>query len=193
MDKIHVNDQSVGQIRRLSAVVFQDFCHYEGTIRDNIVASDPTREMREDELQQLLEKANVKPFVDKQPAGLEEEIGQFSSTGNNLSGGQWQRLALARALYRSGTQLMILDEPTAALDPLAEAELYNNFADMTVGKTTLLISHRLGITRMVDRILVFHQGCIVEEGTHDALMEKNGYYARMYQAQAKWYQNREEE
>lgn len=122
------------------------------------------------------------------PKGLDEEIGQFSKTGNNLSGGQWQRLALARALYRRNTRLMILDEPTAALDPLAESELYRNFAEMTAGKTTLLISHRLGITRMVDRILVFREGQIVEEGGHDSLMEKDGYYAEMYRAQAQWYQ-----
>ncbi len=84
--------------------------------------------------------------------------------------------------------LMILDEPTAALDPLAEAELYKNFAGMTAGKTTLLISHRLGITRMVDRVLVFHEGQIVEDGTHDSLMALDGYYAKMYRAQAQWYQ-----
>ncbi|MBQ8562731.1 MAG: ATP-binding cassette domain-containing protein [Firmicutes bacterium] len=126
-------------------------------------------------------------LVAQQPNGLDEEIGQFSKTGNNLSGGQWQRIALARALYRRNTRLMILDEPTAALDPLAEAELYRNFAGMTAGKTTLLISHRLGITRMVDRVLVFHEGKIVEDGTHETLMDLDGHYAQMYRAQAKWY------
>lgn len=111
----------------------------------------------------------------------------FKQTGN-IFGGQWQRIALARALYRHDTQLMILDEPTAALDPLAEAELYNHFAEMTKGKTTLLISYRLGITRMVDRVLVFKEGKIIESGTHDELMKNNGHYAEMYRAQAQWYQ-----
>ena len=86
---------------------------------------------------------------------------------------------------------MILDEPTAALDPLAEAELYRNFAAMTEGKTTLLISHRLGITHLVDRILVLQEGRLVEDGTHEQLMEKDGYYAKMYRAQAQWYQGNE--
>lgn len=83
---------------------------------------------------------------------------------------------------------MILDEPTAALDLLAETDLYRNFAKMTEGKTTILISYRLGITRIVDRVLVFREGNIVEDGTHENLLKKDGYYAKMYQAQAQWYQ-----
>lgn len=179
---------AVGKIRRSTAVVFQDFCHYEGTIRENIQASEMEISSDEALLTRLLQEANIADLVAQQPDGLDEEIGQFSKTGNNLSGGQWQRVALARALYRKGTRLMILDEPTAALDPMAEAALYRNFAEMTSGKTTLLISHRLGITRMVDRILVFHEGRIVEDGTHDELIKLDGYYAKMYRAQAQWYQ-----
>ena len=178
----------IARIRKSAAAVFQDFCHYEGTIRENIEASELDDIMDDESLDRLLREANVHDLVAQQPKGLDEEIGQFSKTGNNLSGGQWQRLALARALYRRNTRLMILDEPTAALDPLAESELYRNFAEMTAGKTTLLISHRLGITRMVNRILVFREGQIVEEGGHDSLMEKDGYYAEMYRAQAQWYQ-----
>ncbi len=83
---------------------------------------------------------------------------------------------------------MILDDPTAALDPLAEAELYRNFTDLTVNRTTILISHRLGITRLVDRILVFNDGRIVEDGSHEELLKKQGLYARMFRAQAQWYQ-----
>lgn len=191
--KITVNGEAleetqISRIRKSTAAVFQDFCHYEGTIRENIEASETGFTMDEKELLQLLRQANIDDLVNRQPNGADEEIGKFSKTGNNLSGGQWQRIALARALYRRNTQLMILDEPTAALDPLAEAELYKNFAGMTAGKTTLLISHRLGITRMVDRVLVFHEGQIVEDGTHDSLMALDGYYAKMYRAQAQWYQ-----
>lgn len=182
------NDMSIAALRKGTAAVFQDFCHYEGTIRENVVASDKSYEMSLKNMQELLSKANLDEIVKEQESGLDEEVGIFSKTGNNLSGGQWQRLALARALYRRNTQLMILDEPTAALDPLAEAELYRNFAEITSGKTTLLISHRLGITSMVDRILVFHEGRIVEDGDHTTLMKKNGVYAEMYRAQAQWYQ-----
>lgn len=183
-----LTELNIKNIRKSTAVVFQDFCHYEGTIRENIEASELGQIMDEDELAQLLIDANIDELVKQQPKGLDEEIGQFSETGNNLSGGQWQRVALARALYKNYARLMILDEPTAALDPIAETELYRNFAKMTDGKTTILISHRLGITRMVDRILVFHEGNIVEDGTHEELLMKDGYYAKMYQAQAQWYQ-----
>ena len=180
--------EEINKIRKLTAAVFQDFCHYEGTIRENIEASEIDYIMDEKSFSQLLRQANIEDLVNKQPKGLDEEIGKFSESMNNLSGGQWQRIALARALYRRNTKLMILDEPTAALDPLAEAELYRNFARMTEGKTTLLISHRLGITHMVDRILVFHKGRLVEDGNHESLMEREGYYAKMYRAQAQWYQ-----
>ena len=94
---------------------------------------------------------------------------------------------LRSAVYRGNTSIMILDEPTAALDPLAEAELYRSFAQITGNRTTLLISHRLGITKLVDRILVFRDGRIIEDGTHRELMEKKGYYSEMYHAQAAWY------
>ena len=105
---------------------------------------------------------------------------------NDLSGGQWQKLALTRALWRNKARIMVLDEPTAALDPIAEADIYKNFAAITGGRTTLLVSHRLGVTSIVDRILVFRDGEIVEDGSHRELLQKNGYYAELYHAQAKW-------
>ena len=106
---------------------------------------------------------------------------------NDLSGGQWQKLALTRALWRNKARIMVLDEPTAALDPIAEADIYKNFAAITGGRTTLLVSHRLGVTSIVDRILVFRDGEIVEDGSHRELLQKNGYYAELYHVQAKWY------
>ena len=106
---------------------------------------------------------------------------------NGLSGGQWQKLALTRALWRNKARIMVLDEPTAALDPIAEADIYKNFAAITGGRTTLLVSHRLGVTSIVDRILVFRDGEIVEDGSHRELLQKNGYYAELYHVQAKWY------
>lgn len=106
---------------------------------------------------------------------------------NGLSGGQWQKLALTRALWRNKARIMVLDEPTAALDPIAEADIYKNFAAITGGRTTLLVSHRLGVTSIVDRILVFRDGEIVEVGSHRELLQKNGYYAELYHAQVKWY------
>ena len=126
--------------------------------------------------------------ISEQENALDEIIGIFSNEGKNLSGGQWQKVAITRALFRKNARVYILDEPTAALDPIAEANIYRNFASLTGDKTTILISHRLGVTSIVDRILVFDKGRITEDGNHAELMAKNGVYAKMYKAQAKWYQ-----
>ena len=176
------------KIRNSISVVFQDFAHYEDTLRNNITVSDPERTSSDEELNQLLKELHVDAVINQQQLGLDSKIGSFSENSNNLSGGQWQKIPLARAAYRNQGRIIILDEPTSALDPMAEAQLYKDFAEITGDKTTLLISHRLGITSVVDRILVFRDGKLIEDGSHRELMEKDGYYAKMYRAQAKWYQ-----
>ena len=183
----------VGGVNALDArsnvsAVFQDFAHYESTIRDNIVVSDRHRDAGDEEIMQILQEIGAEDIVDGQPNGLNEMLGSFSQKGNNLSGGQWQKLSIARATFRERAKIMILDEPTSALDPIAEAEIYRKFSEIVKNKTTLLISHRLGITTVVDRILVFKEGKIIEDGCHKELMKKNGEYAKMYNAQAQWYQ-----
>jgi len=179
-----------GEIKTPGAVsvVFQDFAQYEANLRENITVSDKHRNASDDEIMELLRKINVNDVVEEQPNGLDELVGSFSEKANNLSGGQWQKISIARAAYRQDAKIMILDEPTSALDPVAEAQLYRNFADLTGDKTTILISHRLGITAIVDRILVFKDGRIVEDGCHKQLMSQDGHYAEMYRAQAQWYQ-----
>ncbi|MCL1843275.1 MAG: ABC transporter ATP-binding protein/permease [Defluviitaleaceae bacterium] len=179
--------RSPGATRDAVSVVFQDFAHYEAALRENITVSDKNRVADDAEIMDLLEKINVADVVQEQPNGLNEQVGTFADKSNNLSGGQWQKISIARAAYRKNAPIMVLDEPTSALDPIAEALLYKNFASLTGGKTTILISHRLGITAIVDRILVFKDGRIVEDGTHKELMSKNGVYTEMYHAQAKWY------
>lgn len=173
--------------RAAVSVVFQDFAHYEASIRENISLSDKGRKADDEEIIALLEKINVSDVVLKQKNGLSELVGSFSEKANNLSGGEWQKISIARAAYRSRAKIMILDEPTSALDPMAEAQLYKNFTALTGDKTTILISHRLGITTLVDRILVFKDGRIIEDGPHKQLLKKNGHYAQMYRAQAQWY------
>lgn len=175
-------------LRKRISVIFQDFAHYEASLRENITVSDASQNLSDETIMELAKKIRVEDVIEEQANGLDSLLGHLSSKGNDLSGGQWQKIALLRAVYRSNTSIMILDEPTAALDPLAEAELYRNFAQITGDRTTLLISHRLGITKLVDRILVFRDGRIVEDGTHQELMEQKGYYSEMYQAQASWYQ-----
>ena len=180
--------KNAAAVRNGVSVVFQDFAHYEASLRENITVSEKDRHATDNEIMDLLKQINVDDVVEEQPNGLDEVIGSFSDKANNLSGGQWQKISIARAAYRKNAKVMILDEPTSALDPIAEAQLYRNFASLTGDKTTILISHRLGITAMVDRILVFHNGQIIEDGSHLELMAKNGHYAQMYREQAKWYQ-----
>ncbi len=175
-------------LRERISVIFQDFAHYEASIRENITVSDPDRAPSDEEILALARRIQVEDVIAEQPEGLDGMLGHMSAKGNTLSGGQWQKIALLRAVYRSRADIMILDEPTAALDPIAEAQLYRNFSGLTGERTALLISHRLGITGLVDRILVFREGRIVEDGSHEELMARRGHYYAMYQAQAKWYQ-----
>lgn len=177
-------------IRQNISVIFQDYAHYEASLRDNITVSDRSRSLTDSEILDLAKQINVDDVITEQPDGLDSMLGHLSQKGNDLSGGQWQKIALLRAVYRDKASIMILDEPTAALDPLAEAQLYRDFSQITGERTTLLISHRLGITSLVDRVLVFHDGRIIEDGTHQELMKNKGHYYSMYLAQAQWYQEK---
>jgi ATP-binding cassette subfamily B protein len=189
--KITVNGLNVkdhlATVRQAISVVFQHFGRYETSIRGNITLSDQGRSATDEELALLAQKTNAYDFINTQPKGFDEVVGTFSEGGNNFSGGQWQKIALTRAMYRNKAKIMVLDEPTSALDPIAEAQLYRDFSQITDDKTTILISHRLGITTMVDRILVFADGLIIEEGNHEQLLALDGQYAKMYRAQAQWY------
>jgi ABC-type multidrug transport system fused ATPase/permease subunit len=178
----------LSRTRRTISAIFQDFARYEASIRENIVISDRQRRTGDRDLIDLTKQTGAWEFIEPQPNGLDEAVGSFSPTGNNLSGGQWQKIAITRCAYRDSAKIMVLDEPTAALDPIAEAEMYRNFAALTGDRTTILVSHRLGITQLVDRILVFDGGRIVEDGGHKALLAQGGLYAKMYRAQAQWYE-----
>ncbi len=114
-------------------------------------------------------------------AALGKDIG-----GTDLSGGQWQKLAIARAYYRD-RNLIVLDEPTSNLDPIAEAEVFRKYLAMTRGRTVIMVTHRISIAALADRIVVFKDGIIAEDGTHEDLLSRNGEYARLYSAQAEWY------
>ena len=176
------------RVREDLTVAVQNFAHYEDTMRENIVISDGSRRVEDGEIRELLKSLDSLEVVESQKEGLSERLGSYSLKGNDLSGGQWQKLAIARAAWRNKSSIMILDEPTAALDPVAETKLYQDFNALTGDRTVLLISHRLGVTSLVDRILVFSDGRIIEDGSHKELMQAGGYYAKMYQAQAEWYQ-----
>ena len=167
--------------------VFQDFIQFHGTIRDNIELGSQ-RKLSDEEVIEALKMSGAWEFVDSLPGKMNTVLGFLESDSVDLSGGQWQKLAIARGLLNCNRSLLILDECAASLDPFAESYLYEQFHQLTDGKTAISISHRLGITQFVDRILVFHDGQIVEDGTHEELMKKQGFYYAMYIAQRELYQ-----
>lgn len=178
--------EDVGRARAQISGVFQDFGRYEDSIRFNVSVSDAQREGSDEEMLALLEKVDARGFVEAR-GGLDAVVGSYSEGGANLSGGQWQRLAIARAAWCDRARIMLLDEPTSALDPVAEANIYRNFSDLVGDRTALLVSHRLGVSSVVDRVLVFDGGRIVEDGSPADLLAAGGLYAELYESQARWY------
>ncbi|GLI03489.1 multidrug ABC transporter permease [Phytohabitans aurantiacus] len=179
-------DLDLAAWRRRVSVLFQDFTRYDLSAADNVsmgaahVPPDPDR------LRAAAERAGALSLIEELPDGWRTILSPEYTGGTDLSGGQWQRVALARALYAvdAGARVLILDEPTAALDVRAEAELYERFLELTSGLTTILISHRFSTVRRADRIVVVERGAIVEDGTHDELIALDGLYARMFHLQA---------
>ena len=171
---------------KLFSAVFQDFSLLDLTVSEAVAQTWEKIDM--DKVRNSIEKAGLTETVEALPKGFDTHIGKRAFLdGVELSGGQTQRLMLARALYKDGP-ILILDEPTAALDPLAESDLYQKYNDMTAGKTSLFISHRLASTRFCDRILFLENGAVTEEGTHEELLNMGGGYAHLYEVQARYYQ-----
>ncbi|MCP2014219.1 ATP-binding cassette subfamily B protein/ATP-binding cassette subfamily C protein [Deinococcus sp. HSC-46F16] len=164
------------------AAVFQDFARFEWTVRDNVLLGRPEDG---EKLALTADASGLKSILPRLPDGLNTRIGQAFG-GVDLSGGQWQKLATARALYRDA-RVLILDEPTAALDPRSESEVFAAFAALARGRTTLLITHRLGSVLMADRILVMKAGRLIEDGTHAELLARGGEYAELWRLQAGQY------
>ena len=174
-----------GAPRSRAAAVFQDYAAFQLTLRENVGFGDGARLTDDAALLRACYRAGLDALLAGLPNGLDEYLGrQFGET--DLSGGQWQRVALARAFFKDA-DLLLLDEPTAALDPRAELALFERFIELVEGKTAVMISHRLGAARLADRIVVLRDGRIVEEGHHDTLLTAGGEYARLFAAQAQWY------
>jgi ATP-binding cassette subfamily B protein len=173
--------------RRQVGVVFQDYARYQFTARENVGFGDVDALHDLVRIRQAAQAAGIDPVLSNLPAGYETLLGRRFEGGAELSLGQWQRVALARALLRDAP-LLVLDEPTAAMDPQAEYELYQHFRALAKDRMTLLISHRFSTVRMADLILVLDDGRIIEKGTHDELLAQNGQYARLFNLQAESYQ-----
>lgn len=186
VDGIPVTDLDPAAWRLRVAVLFQDFAHYQLSARDNIAFGAPELAGDFDRLQAAAGKAGALELIESLPHGWDTILSPEYTRGVDLSGGQWQRIALARALFsiEAGARVLILDEPTAALDVRAEAELYDRFLELTAGLTTILISHRFSTVRRADRIVVLADGAVVEEGTHAELLAFGGRYAEMFRLQA---------
>lgn len=185
IDGVNIKEYSDDEYRKLFAVVFQDFCLFAFSLRENIALSN---EADDERINEVLEQSGLYNDAQKLEHGLDTMLSKsFDENGTELSGGQQQKTAISRALYRNAP-IVILDEPTAALDPVAEYEIYRRFNSLVGGKTAIYISHRLSSCKFCDRIAVFAEDTIKEYGTHDELAAKTGgIYAEMFLAQAQYY------
>jgi len=186
LDGQDLRDYDVDELRNEIGVIFQDFIRYDLSARENIAVGDIDQLLDEEALWEASRKSNASGLLERFPEGLEQMLGRRFEGGVDLSGGEWQRVALARAYLREA-QILILDEPTAALDPMAEFEVFQKFADLTRDKLAIFISHRFSTVRMADRILVLSHGRIAQDGTHDDLVQADGIYSQLFEVQASSY------
>ncbi len=186
LDGIDLREYDLDDLHHEMGVIFQDFMRYEMTARENIAVGRVEEIDNLDLLQDAARKSMADRTVGRLPRHYEQMLGRRFDQGVDLSGGEWQKVALARAYLRDA-QLLILDEPTAALDARSEFEVFRRFSELTTGKTALFISHRFSTVRMADRIVVLDNGKIIEDGTHDQLATLGGRYAEMFEMQASSY------
>ncbi len=183
LDGIDLREYDLKNLHAEIGVIFQDFMRYEMTARENIAVGRAEVPHTDREIEYAAQKSLASEVVAKLQEGYDQMLGRRFESGVDLSGGEWQKLALARAYLRDA-QLLILDEPTASLDARSELEVFERFAELTEGKMALLISHRFSTVRMADRIVVLEGGRLVEEGSHSQLMALGGRYAEMFEMQA---------
>jgi ATP-binding cassette, subfamily B, bacterial len=174
-------------LRRRVAVIFQDFARYQLKVGENIGVGDVERFDDEARWREAADLATASPFVAELPAGYQTQLGKWFKDGRELSGGQWQKIALARAFIREGADILVLDEPTAAMDARAEAQVFEQFRELAHERMVILISHRFSTVRMADQILVIQGGQVLERGSHDELMALDGHYAHLFALQARGY------
>ncbi|MEO0574140.1 MAG: ABC transporter ATP-binding protein [Pseudomonadota bacterium] len=187
LDGTPLPDWSEDALLRRFGVIFQDFTRYQMSVGENIGAGDVRRYDDRERWQNAAEQGMAAAFVERMPDGFDTQLGRWFAKGQELSVGQWQKIALSRAFMRTEADVLILDEPTAAMDAAAEADMFEHFRTLTRDKITILISHRFSTVRRADHIVVMDQGHIAERGSHEALMQANARYARLFTLQAEGY------
>jgi ATP-binding cassette subfamily B protein len=186
LDGVDLREYKLEDLYREIGVIFQDFMRYEMTARENIAVGRIAEINNLPLLKTAADKSMADDVIERLPRLYEQMLGQRFEGGVDLSGGEWQKVALARAYLRDA-QVLILDEPTAALDARSEFEVFQRFAELTAGKSALFISHRFSTVRMADRIVVLRDGRIAEDGSHERLRDLGGRYAEMFEMQAASY------
>jgi ATP-binding cassette subfamily B protein len=186
LDGVDLREYDIESLRQNVGVIFQDFVRYDLVLRENIAVGNIDRLDDRPRIEGAAERSLADTVVRRLAGRYDQMLGRRFEGGVELSGGEWQKVALARA-YMRDAQLLVLDEPTAALDARAEYEVFLRFSELTAGKMAVLISHRFSTVRMADRILVLRGGELVEQGTHEALVARGGVYAELFQLQAAGY------
>ena len=186
IDGVDLRDYDLQSLRQNIGIIFQDYIRFQLTAGENIAVGNILHKDEQDDVLESAEKSLANTVIEQLPERYEQMLGRRFKNGVELSGGQWQKIALGRA-YMRDAQLLILDEPTSALDARAEHEVFQRFAELITGKSAVLISHRFSTVRMADRILVLENGQLVEIGSHEELLVKKGKYAELFTLQAKGY------
>ena len=187
LDGVDLRDWDVDALRRRIGVIFQNFVQYQFTVGENVGVGDVGHLDDRKEWEIAADKGMASSFIDTLPAKFDTQLGKWFKGGQELSGGQWQKIALARAFMRSDADILILDEPTAAMDAEAEMNIFNHFRSLTQDRMVVLISHRFSTVRMADKIIVMASGEIIEQGSHEQLIAAEGRYAHLFSLQAAGY------
>lgn len=188
LDGLDLQEWDVDVLRRRIGVIFQNFVRYQFTVGENIGVGDIEHLDNKTRWQTAAQKGMAESFIDQLPESFQTQLGRWFKGGQELSGGQWQKIALSRAFMRSQADILVLDEPTSAIDAQAEFEIFNHFRAITQHQMVLLISHRFSTVRMADKIAVIEDGVVVELGTHEELLQAGGRYAKLFLLQAAGYQ-----
>ncbi len=187
LDGTDLREWDEAALRQRIGVIFQDFARYQMRVGENVGAGDVTHFEDSARWREASDKGMASEFIDSLPAGFDTQLGKWFRDGRELSGGQWQKIALARAFMRSQADILVLDEPTAAMDAQAEATIYEHFRELAGQRIAILISHRFSTVRMADQIIVIQDGRIIEHGDHTQLMAQEGHYAHLVTLQAQGY------